>query len=430
MTPEQQRALAIARARRRRAEAETSGDEVVYSGSVLPFSRQADGDVQFDSNAGILGALKRTFMLPGQVAAGEVDPLSDEGISRAGEMAAVVSPINPAVRAGSHMVPGPIQNMRQPRPKPPTAEELRAASSSGYDAVRNMDVDFSATAVRDWANQVQRDLEADGIIAELAPKAFRVLRKLQQAPDDPSAVAPIASLEAARRTFGNAGKDFNNPTDQLAARTIRERLDSFLEKPPAESVVAGSAPAASQTLRDARANYAAAKRSDTLTGIEDAAELRAAVANSGQNLDNSTRQRLASLLLNPRQSAGFNSGERAAIENVARGTRGRNLMRGAGNVLGGGGGMGMMLTGSIGGGAGAMAGGPVGAALGAAIPTIAGSALKGGAARLTQRGLRNVDEMTRRRSPLYEALLANAPLEPVNPIATSAMIRALLADQL
>lgn len=417
MTKEQQRALALARARQRQQQ----GNEVVGRGGILPFSRQADGDIQFDSDAGVVGAIKRAFFLPGEVMAGEVDPLSDEGIDRAAEMAAVANPANPAVRAGDRLIPGASRAMRKPDVKAPTADELRDASTKGYEEARGMGVDYSSAAVSDMANSVRRELEADGILQELAPQTFSILKKLESAPAD--SVAPIQGLEAARRSFAKASRNFNNPTDQEAARRVRERLDGFLEDGDPGSVVAGPSTKAARTMRDARGNYAAAKRSDQLTGIEETAELRASVANSGQNLDNATRQRLASLLLNQRKSAGFNGGERAAIERVARGTRGRNFLRGAGNVFGGGGGLGMMLTGSIGGGAGAMAGGPVGAAIGAAVPTVAGSAMKSGAARLTQRGLRDVDEMTRRRSPLYEQRVRGTPVEAVGTANRTAPLR-------
>jgi hypothetical protein len=41
-----------------------------YTGSVLPFSIGPDGKAQFDSNAGILGGIKRAFTYPADVAAG------------------------------------------------------------------------------------------------------------------------------------------------------------------------------------------------------------------------------------------------------------------------------------------------------------------------------------------------------------------------
>lgn len=67
----------------RKPEQSLSAVKKVYEGSILPFSTFSDGSKHFDSDAGILGAVKRSIMLPGEVAKGEVDPLSDEGLGRA-----------------------------------------------------------------------------------------------------------------------------------------------------------------------------------------------------------------------------------------------------------------------------------------------------------------------------------------------------------
>lgn len=81
-------------------------------GMLLPISKGADG-VSFDSDAGIIGAVKRSFMLPGDAMAGKVDPTSEEGIGRAFEFATVFSPMQtrfPAARVTPEAKPaiGPV----------------------------------------------------------------------------------------------------------------------------------------------------------------------------------------------------------------------------------------------------------------------------------------------------------------------------------
>lgn len=402
-------------------------DKPAYSGSILPFSRDQQGNVSFDSNAGILGAAKRAFLLPSDVYQGKVDPNSDEAIGRAVEFATMASPASAAAGAGERAVAGVSQALRSPKLPVPGAEALKDAASAGYDRVRDMGVDYSATAVRGLAGSLRANLEGDGILGELAPKSFQILSRLETPPE--GSVAPIASVEAARRAFGNAAKDFNNPTDQEAARRIVAGLDGFIERADPKTVVAGPAAEAGRALQDARGNYAASKRSDTLTGIADAAELRAAVANSGQNLDNATRQRLASLILNRKASRGFNADEKDAIEQVARGSGAANSLRATGNMLGGGGGLGATLTGALGGAVGSTIGGWPGAAVGTVALPAAGAAAKKVAAALTQRGLRGVDEMTRMRSPLYEEALSSAPMDAVSAQRRAAIVQAILAMQ-
>lgn len=62
-----------------------------YSGAILPITRYSDGRWAFDSNAGLVGAVKNAVTLPGDVATGKVDPNSQEAIQRSFDLAGLVS---------------------------------------------------------------------------------------------------------------------------------------------------------------------------------------------------------------------------------------------------------------------------------------------------------------------------------------------------
>lgn len=381
---------------------------------------------------GVVGAAKRGATLPGDVYAGRSDPMSEESIGRAADLASLTLPVNPGVRAGDMALPGVAKTLRPAKVEPPTVEALKAASNQGYDRVRDMGVEYSSDAVRAAADTIRRTLEQDGILGELAPKTHAVLGKLTDPPD--GSIATSSGIEAARRAFGNAGKDFLNPTDQEAARRAVEGLDEFVQAPPEGSVLAGPASAAGRALEDARGNYAAAKRSEKLAGednfssIEGRAGLNAKVANSGQNLDNAVRQRVRDLLVSPKQRAGFSEEELAALQGVAEGNIPRNLTRGVGNILGGGGGLGTVAASTAAGGAGLASGSPALAAAGAMVPII-GYGAKKVANAMTGRALHGADELVRQRSPLFRQMQEAAPMEPGNPEKIAALVRALMAGQ-
>lgn len=406
----------------------------VRSGDVLPFSTYSDGSAKFDSDAGVIGIVKgllRTAQsgvtLPRDVFSGAVDPMSDEAIARSMDLAGLISPVNPAVRAGDRAIPGIAKTFQRERIKPPSAETLKEAGAAGYKAAREMGVDYSSRAVSDLAGKTKIALEQDGILAELAPKSHAILQKLQAAPD--GSVAPLTGIEAARRALGHAAKDFNNPPEQLAARRIMDALDDFVAKPDPKAVVAGPAAEAGRTIVEARGNYAAGKRSETIGKIAHDTELQAAAANSGQNLDNTIRQKLRSLEGNAKKSAGFNEAELDAIREAIQGGATRNTLRYTGNLLGGGGGLGQALTMGMSAGAGAVAGGGLGAAAGAMAPVVVGTGAKQVANALASRALTGVDDMVRMRSPLAQALAARQPINPVIPAGELAVVRALLAAQ-
>jgi hypothetical protein len=411
----------------RRIDAQQAPQQDPVSGSILPLSRDEQGNLSFDSNAGIVGAVKRAVTLPGDVFTGKVDPMSDEAMGRSLELGALASPVNPGIRAGARAIPGVAQQLRRPKVEPPSSQALKDAAGKGYDQLRDMGVDYRSDAVAGMARGIRSELEQDGILAELAPKTFRLIEKLENPPD--RSVASLAGIEAARRSFRHAAQDFSNPTEQEAAKRALAGLDGFVERGDPSTVVAGPASEAGRVAAGARGNYAASKRSDRLTGLEETAERRAAASNSGQNIDNAIRQRVASILQNPKQRAGFNKEEIAALESVARGTAGRNLTRRIGNLLGGGGGLGQGLTGAAGAVLGGTVGGPAGAGVGALAATGAGMTAKAAANAMTKRSLGKADKATRKRSPLYQETQRAAPLEAINPQKRAALMRALLLAQ-
>lgn len=424
MTIEQQRALAMARAR---AKAAAEKGDQSYTSTILPFSKDAEGNVSFDSNAGLLGAAKRAFMLPGDAMAGKVDPTSEEGIGRALEFAGTFSPASPGVRTGTGIIPGEKQQLRKSVPAVPSADDLFAEAGRNFDAMRDSGVDYASSAVKNTAQAVRSRLEEQGFDAEVAGKTHRILEKLSNPPEN--SVASIKGLHSARKTFGKIAQNFNDPTDQAAATQAIRGLDEFIGTDDPAAVVAGAAADAAGALKAGNANYAAASRSDALTGVERAADLRAAAANSGANTGNAIRQRIASALLKPKDASGYTPEELAALEKIVTGTPAQNATRYVGNLLGGGGGLGQMLTAAVGAATGGAAGGSAGAAVGAAAPLGIGAVSKGISNALTRRALRAVDESTRARSPLYEKMKAEAPLEVVRQRRTEALIRALLMSE-
>lgn len=427
MTPEQERALALARARLRQRQNQQQQSSPAYSGSLLPFSRDQGGNVSFDSDAGVIGSLKRAFMLPGDVIAGKVDPTSQEGIGRSLEFAGAFSPATPGLRSGDLIFPGKSRSLRRAEVPAPTADDLYAEASRNFNAMRDSGVDYASNAVRDMADTLKIKLMDEGFDEQTAARTVSVLNKLSSPPED--SVANIRGLHSARKTFGKIAQNFNDPSDQAAASRSIRGLDDFIANADEAAVVAGTPADAAGPLRTANANYSAASRSDRLTGVERAGELQAAAANSGQNVGNSLRQRIKSLILNPKASSGFNEAETAQLEQIVRGTPTQNATRYIGNLLGGGGGLGAAVTGGIAGSAAAMGtGNPAMSLVGLAAP-VAGAASKKLSNSLTEKAVRAADEATRKRSPLYEGMQQNAPYEVISQKRTEALIRALLLGQ-
>jgi len=319
----------------------------------------------------------------------------------------------------------------------PTSLELRAAAKKAYKDFRESGVKFTGKSIRVLAVEIEQKLIEKGILESTHPAVYDVVKRMKNAP--PRSHLEAAGFDAMHRAFGTAAKD---PAQSVGAAVGIKALERFIKKPPKESIVAG-APAgavakAQEAIKRARGNYAAYKREGLLTGRLESAELQAATANSGQNIGNTIRQRYKQIVdpMHPKRARGFNLKEKNAIEGVAIGRRPgpyrpsvTNASRVVGNLLGGGGGLGSLLTG----GTGAYVGssfGPAAAAAGAVLPPLTGAAAKKLSNALTKRAARKAAETVRQRSPLYEGRQAGQGVpQAVQPsFRHNALLRALLAS--
>lgn len=417
----------------------TKGDLERISGTLLPFSRVPGQPAELDLNAGVVGAIRRALTLPGEVLSGEVPVMGinpdtgevgvpPETIGRALETAGVMTPATAPLRSGSGLVPGVARRTRTIAPQVPTARELLKAGGQGFDAMRATGAEFSSANVKQLAETLMARLSESGLDDVVAKNTHRTLKKLANPPED--SVATITNLHTARRTFGEIAGNFKKPSDQRAAAQVRNELDNFIsgrsDLVPQIGPPTPAQQAAGRLLEDANANFAAGKRSDLVQGIDRASDLRSAAANSGKNIGNTIRQRVASALLKQRDTAGFSDAEKDLLEGIVRGSRSANVTRDVGNLLGGGGGLGMLATGAAGGGTGALIGGPAGAAIGSALGTGTGFAVKGLSNRITQRALNSADEALRMRSPLFRQRVQQPVVEAGREIPAELLIRALI----
>jgi hypothetical protein len=406
---------------------------------MLPMREDPDGSFHLDLSQGITGALWNAVSAPRDAMQGKFAPGSPEAVDRAFGAAAVMTPANPAMRAGERALPGVLQSTRRQEPKVPTAQELKTASGGAYDAARATGAEYPGVSIGSMADRTMADLQEQGILGELAPQTFSIIGKLQNPPE--GAVVTIASLDAARKALNRVAGNFGNPTEQEAARRVIQRIDEIIEgagnaagapgnRGPVSPVSAspGGAGAAdgagaggvaedalsqaARLIREARGNAAASFRSDRLTGKVEQAENRAAAANSGQNIGNTIRQRLVDILNNDKLKRGLSDEEVAAIQQVVDGTASSNTLRRVSNWLGGGGGLGQTVLSILGAAGGGAAGGGVGAGAGAALPLALGSGTRMGYNALVGRQAGKVDELIRKRSPLYQQRQEQAPMLP------------------
>lgn len=392
------------------------------SGTVLPFSWDQSG-VRFDPNAGILGAAKDFFTYPGDAAAGKVDPLSDQGIARNLNFAGFASGMSPASAW-----------VRQPKVAVPSSADLKTEGGAQRNLARSMGVVYSNDAVVGLATKAQADLLQKGWGPKVATQTNAVLDDLKAFSDDPTAQRDFSTaVEAARNNLQAIAQGASDAQERGAASRAISALDQFIKRPDPGSVVAGPAAALGEVFADANSNYAAGSRSQTLEAIAKRSANRASASNSGLNLDNSIRGRVASFIQpspnggpSVAERSGFQPNEIQLLQDIVDGKKGANALRTVANLLGGGGGLGALATGGLSGAAGSMAtGSPAGALLGV-IPPAIGLGAKIAENSITRRALANAAEQLRTRSAMFGDRQAATPLMPVNAAQRTAIIRTLM----
>ena len=274
----------------------------------------------------------------------------------------------------------------------PSIEQLKTAAGTGYEEARNLGVAIRPQAADDLAVNLKTALTESGLDDNIAPKTWGILSKLEGAP--PDAVMTVQNFQSLRRTLGNAAGS-NDRSERLAAVQAKQAVDEFLANLPNKAVLAGDPKKAAALLREANANHAAAERAAEVDRRIVRAELRAAHANSGMNVANTVRARLADILVTPSLQRGYSPQELAKMESIVRGGAVGNALRYTGNLLGGGGGLGQLAATAAGGGAAYAFDDPRFLAL-----PLAGIGARMGSNALTMRQANQLSTMLRSRAPL------------------------------
>lgn len=412
-------------------------------GGLLPFSRDPSGNLSFDMTAGVPGAIWDALTLPGDVVTGRTPVLgaTEEGKleytpevqQRAASLAALATPINPAVRAGDLAIPGKKTSLTRVTP---TGDDLMQAGTKGFSQAREMGVEFSADALKNLGRDIESTLNDKGLPSELAPATHSILRRIKSVPEDwkytigegwentanPSVSGNnIISLRQSLQKVAEANAKAANKDYAAAVSAIRA-LDDFIDGAAGEGAVSGPAGAFVKAYQEARGNVAAAKRAGLLEKKQAIAEFRAAAANSGKNLGNTLRQRLTDLLANPEKIRGWSKEEVAALKQIVDGTGSMNAWRTLSNRLGGGGGIGQSGL-AAGGAALGSVFGPWGAAVGAVTPFAAGSGSRAIYNSMVSKAVDRLEQLLLQRSPLFEQTAATIAKDPK---ALTAFLRTVL----
>jgi hypothetical protein len=268
---------------------------------------------------------------------------------------------------------------------------------------RNVATPLHQSTLDNLASDITTTLNNKGIRPSTAQSIHNAVDEIRSPAT--AGAADVADLVAARQSVKG-----------LLGSPDANKAGAFVALGKIESAIEQNSPGTMAKIREADKNYAAAKATEALDKRLARADLRAAGEHSGMNVGNKIRQQVTNYLLS--SEAKYLSAEtKADLEKIVRGTAGQNLVRHVANLLGGGGGLGMLAGGT----AGYEAGGLPGAFAGAA----AGRAAKMFNNRAVVKQAEKAAEAIRRRSPLGQSTPAILP--PQSSVSLAALRSALLA---
>lgn len=287
----------------------------------------------------------------------------------------------------------------------PALADVKTEATNAYSALtaRNVATPISQATLDNVASDITTTLNNRGIRPSNASSIHAAVDEIKTPAT--AGAADVADFVAARQSI-----------KELLGKHDTNKAGAFVALNKIEQAIEQNSPGTMNRLREADKNYAAFKAVKALDKRIARAELRAAGENSGANVGNKIRQNITTYL-NSNEAKYLSAETKADLEKIVRGTASQNMVRWAANLLGGGGGLGMLAGGA----AGYQAGGAPGAFAGA----MAGKGLKIANNRSVVKQAEQAAEAIRRRSPLG---LLNPPAIPatVNPLL-SGSVAALLA---
>ena len=355
-----------------------------------------------------------------------------ENIGRAFSLAALGNPVAPEAQGLTKV-------------GPPTAEQLKTASQTLYNQAKDLPIEVNPKAMQLFNTGLKAKLNEDGLNDVVAGKTFGVLDKLAKplppGPDEglssaladafggrPEHFSELQGVEAQvagmtpnnlrtiQRSLGTIKNTSNDPTERMTAGIALKEFNNLLENMSPSFLNKGTPEDAAQfssLVKEANQNYQAYKGASSFDMRGEVAGNNAAAANSGMNLENSLRTQVRQILNNPAKQRGIDPDTLAAMKAFNNGSRTANVVRMVGNLFGGGGGIGTLISG----GAGMSLGLPP-----EALPAI-GYGMKSFANARAARQFGQISDMMRANSPLANSGVTN--IQP-RPAATALGARAPL----
>ena len=199
-----------------------------------------------------------------------------------------------------------------------TGEELKTLAQAAYDKAENAGVVFSPEAYKGFVSDVQKTLHDKGFDVDLHPNTSTAVKRLVSDIEKP--IKSFKDLATLRLVINQAAsKPSTDAGEMRLINTVKAKLDDFVSNN--KNVIAGDAAVAIPAINDARKLWSQMSKSDAVEELVRRAKL--AKAEFAPALQNEFR----SLAKSKTRMRGFTEPERQAIEDIAKGKGGVDVLQ-------------------------------------------------------------------------------------------------------
>jgi hypothetical protein len=212
-------------------------------------------------------------------------------------------------------------------PKAMSQAELQAAKTAAYETSENIGLVVKQPVAQKFVREVEEDLAKFGYLPENQPGVGPVLKRLQeQASREGVDGISLKGLDQLRQMANNLRGNLNNRAEGEIGRQISKKIDKMIDTLDDKDVFAlnGNKTQAVLSLREGR-KYNRALRTSQM--IQEAIEKATNTAAVGGHPETALKSQFRSILNSPGRRRFLTEDERAAMQAVVRGTKGRNLAR-------------------------------------------------------------------------------------------------------
>lgn len=218
-----------------------------------------------------------------------------------------------------------VRNPFKTATKTPDLYALKQSAHDAYDVAEQAGVIIKPTGLQQLSSDVKTDLANFGFHPDLQPRVAVVLKELDRLGQGNTT---LKGVDVLRRIADGARKSLD-PSEKALGNKIINKIDDFVENLKPSDVMAGNAMQGAGALKQARSLWSRVSKNERLLEAVEKAELRAASTGSGGNVENAIRQNVRKLL---EKGRGFTGDEKAAMEEIIKGSPGQNILRLAGKL--------------------------------------------------------------------------------------------------